>query len=155
MIQRTLIQAIIVLLMLCPFVLTQAHAQSCEKIVRSVNERLSPRINEKELVEVLRYLNATDHKKLPPHFLNKREARSWGWRPGKDLWSVKGLRGCSIGGDRFHNREGQLPDDQWREADLDYRGGRRGGKRLVYSRSGDRFVTVDHYQTFLEVEPCE
>jgi guanyl-specific ribonuclease Sa len=71
------------------------------------------------------------------------------------LWSVSSLRGSSIGGDRFHNREGQLPDDQWREADLDYKGGRRGAKRLVFSRNGDRFVTVDHYNNFVEVPPCE
>jgi hypothetical protein len=141
--------------MLCPFVLTQAYAQSCEKIVQSVNARLSPRIDERELVEVLRNLNSTNNKKLPAKFVNKREARSGGWKPGRDLWSVNGFRGSSIGGDRFHNREGQLPYDQWREADLDYRGGRRGAKRLVFSRSGDRFITVDHYKTFLEVPPCE
>lgn len=155
MMHRVLIRSIIFLLLLCPFVLTQAYAQSCEKVVRSVNAHLSPRIDERELVEVLRYLNATNHKKLPPGFVSKRQARSMGWKPGRDLWSVNGLRGSSIGGDRFHNREGQLPYDQWREADLDYRGGRRGAKRLVFSRSGDRFVTVDHYNTFLEVPPCE
>ena len=155
MIQRPLMRSVIFLLLLCPFVLTEAYAQSCEKVVRSVNVRLSPRIDERELVEVLRYLNATDHKKLPPSFVSKREARSRGWKPGRDLWSVNGLRGSSIGGDRFHNREGQLPDDQWREADLDYKGGRRGAKRLVFSCTGDRFVTVDHYNNFVEVPPCE
>lgn len=153
--QQALMRSVIFLLILCPFVLTQAYAQSCEKIVRSVNVRLSPRIDEPELVEVLRYLNATNHKQLPPGFVSKREARARGWKPGRNLWSVNGLKGSSMGGDRFHNREGQLPYDQWREADLDYRGGRRGAKRLVFSRSGDRFVTVDHYKTFLEVPPCE
>jgi len=155
MIRRPLMRSVIFLLLLYPFVMTQAYAQSCEKVVRSVNVRLSPRIDERELVEILRYLNATDHKKLPPGFVSKREARSRGWKPGRDLWSVNGLRGSSIGGDRFHNREGQLPDDQWREADLDYKGGRRGAKRLVFSRKGDRFVTVDHYNNFVEVPQCE
>jgi len=155
MTQRALMRSVIFLLLLCPFVLTEAYAQSCEKVVRSVNMRLSPRIDERELVEVLRYLNATNNKKLPPGFVSKREARTRGWKPGRDLWSVSGLRGSSIGGDRFHNREGQLPDDQWREADLDYKGGRRGAKRLVFARTGNRFVTVDHYSNFVEVPPCE
>jgi ribonuclease T1 len=72
------------------------------------------------------------------------------------LWSVSGLRGRSIGGDRFGNREGRLPwsREGWREADLDYKGGRRGAKRLVYTAGGKRMITVDHYSTFLEVPAC-
>ena len=42
----------------------------------------------------------------------------------------------------------------WREADLDYKGGRRGAKRLVFSNDGRRMVTVDHYDTFTEVPAC-
>ena len=64
------------------------------------------------------------------------------------------LRGSSIGGDRFRNLEGRLPDKKWREADLDYKGGHRGAKRLVFSWDGERFVTVDHYNTFVEVPAC-
>ncbi|MHB8137821.1 MAG: ribonuclease domain-containing protein [Smithellaceae bacterium] len=154
MIQKMLIRSVICLLILCPFPLTQAYAQSCEKVVRSFNVQLSPRIDEQELVEILRNLNSTDNKKLPAKFVNKREARSWGWKPGRDLWSVRDLYGSSIGGDRFNNREGQLPYNKWREADLDYKGGRRGAKRLVFSQDGERFVTVDHYRTFMEVPQC-
>jgi len=67
---------------------------------------------------------------------------------------MSALRGSSIGGDRFQNREGRLSDNQWREADLDYKGGRRGAKRLIFSQDGKRFVTVDHYRTFMEVPQC-
>jgi guanyl-specific ribonuclease Sa len=59
-----------------------------------------------------------------------------------------------MGGDHFKNLEGRLPDIQWREADLDYKGGHRGGKRLILSQDGKRFVTVDHYKTFMEVPAC-
>ncbi len=131
-----------------------ALADPCETVVHSLNAQLSPKIDEQELVEMLRSLNSTDDRKLPPKFVTKKEARSHGWKPGRDLWSVESLRGSSIGGDRFGNREGRLPGKSWREADLDYKGGHRGSKRLVYSRSGERFVTVDHYRTFVEVPAC-
>jgi len=71
--------------------------------------QLSPKIDEQELIEILRSLNSTNNKRLPPKFVIKQEARSQGWRPGKDLWSVSTLRGASIGGDRFKNLEGRLP----------------------------------------------
>ena len=154
MIRRVLIRSAILLLVLCPFLLTEAYAQSCEKVVRDVNVRLSPKIDEQELIEIIRNLNRTNNKKLPAKFVSKQEARTRGWKPGKDLWSVSALRGSSIGGDRFRNLEGRLPDQKWREADLDYKGGHRGGKRVVFSRDGVRFVTVDHYKTFTEVSPC-
>ena len=152
--RQRLIRSAIILLVLCPFLLTEAYAQSCEKVVRDMNVRLSPAIDEQELIEILRNLNHTNNKILPTKFVNKKTARSRGWKPGKDLWSVNALRGSSIGGDRFRNLEGRLPDNAWREADLDYKGGHRGGKRLVFSRDGVRFVTIDHYKTFTEVPPC-
>ncbi|MEE9910807.1 MAG: ribonuclease [Deltaproteobacteria bacterium] len=154
MVRRVVIRSAIFLLVLCPFLFAQAYAESCEKIVRDVNIRLSPGIDEQELIGIIRNLNHTNNKKLPAKFVNKQTARSLGWRPGRDLWSVNALRGSSIGGDRFQNRERRLPNRKWREADLDYRGGRRGGKRLVFSPDGERFVTIDHYNTFTEVPSC-
>lgn len=154
MIRRILVPSTILLLLICPFLLTGAYAQTCETVVRDVNVQLSPRINEPELIEIIRNLNNTHNKKLPAKFVNKKMARSLGWKPGKDLWSVSSLRGSSIGGDRFQNREGRLPDQKWREADLDYKGGRRGAKRLIFSQEGKRMVTVDHYNTFTEVPQC-
>jgi len=153
--QRILTGSAILLLFLTGlFLQTQAYAESCEKVVHAVNVRLSSGIDRQELIKMLRSLNMTNNKKLPPTFVNKQEARSQGWKPGKDLWSVSALRGSSIGGDHFKNLEGRLPDNKWREADLDYKGGHRGGKRLIFSRDGERFVTVDHYKTFMEVPAC-
>ncbi len=133
----------------------KAFSDPCEKVVHELNARLSPKIDERELADVLRTLNSTNNKKLPPKFVTKREAQEQGWRPGRNLWSVPALKGGSIGGDKFRNREGRLPVRSWREADLDYKGGHRGGKRLIFSRDGERFVTVDHYRTFVEVPTCQ
>jgi len=153
--KRMLIRLAIFLLLLTGlFLHAQAYAESCEKVVHAVNARLSTGIDEQELIEILRNLNRTNNKKLPEKFVNKQEARSLGWKPGRDIWSVSALRGSSIGGDHFRNMEGRLPNNKWREADLDYKGGHRGVKRLIFSRDGVRFVTVDHYKTFTEVPVC-
>ena len=90
--------------------------------------------------------------RLPPDYVRKGEARDLGWRPGSDLCDSAPDR--TIGGDRFQNREGRLPDApgrQWFEADLDFDCGRRGAKRLVFSNDGLIFVTTDHYESFTEV----
>ena len=133
-----------------------SRAASCEDVVRDFNRRVSPRIDETELAVALRSLNNSRNRSLPDTFVTKREARSAGWRPGSDLWRVTGLKGKSIGGDRFGNREGRLPAGgrKWREADLDYKGGHRGGKRLLFADDGLRMVTVDHYKTFTEMPAC-
>ena len=154
MIQRRIITSGILLLLVSLLLLTQAHAESCENVVHAINVQLSPKIDQQELIEILRSLGSTNNKRLPPKFVAKRQAQSRGWKPGKDLWSVSALRGSSIGGDRFNNLEGRLPDGKWREADLDYKGGPRGGKRIVFSQDGQCFVTVDHYKTFVEVPAC-
>jgi len=142
---------VILIILLLPAL---AFAESCETVVHALTARLSPKIDDQELVEMLRSLNSTDNQRLPPKFVTKREARSQGWKPGRDLWSASSLRGASIGGDRFNNREGRLPNRPWREADLDYKGGHRGGNRLIFSRDGERYVTVDHYRSFVEVPAC-
>lgn len=131
-----------------------AIAADCGDVARALNQRLPVKIDESELREMLAALNASHNNKLPGKFVTKREARQTGWRPGRDLWEVPALKGKSIGGDHFGNREGRLPRGDWREADLDYRGGRRGAKRLVFSRDGQRRVSVDHYQTFVEIAEC-
>jgi hypothetical protein len=138
--------------LLCPFT---ADAASCESVARQVSKKALSPIDETELAEILNTLNASDNRNLPPKFLTKKQAREAGWKPGKDLWSIRKLRGKSMGGDSFGNFEKKLPKGQWREADLNYKGGHRGPKRLVYSRAGVRFVTVDHYKTFLEVPACK
>ncbi|HMK60409.1 MAG TPA: ribonuclease domain-containing protein [Dissulfurispiraceae bacterium] len=134
---------------------SQAYAMSCEKVVSEIDSQLQSKIDRQELTEILRHLNDTNNRQLPAKFISKREARSHGWRAGQDLWRIDGLKGSSIGGDQFKNLEGKLPPNKWREADLDYKGGHRGGKRLIFSRNGLRFVTADHYRTFVEIPACQ
>ncbi|MBM4313496.1 MAG: ribonuclease [Deltaproteobacteria bacterium] len=131
-------------------------AETCEATVKRLNGSIQPRVDEEELVLILRSLNENDNRRLPSKFVTKSRARKMGWKPGEDLWAFEKLRGKSIGGDVFGNRESRLPNGKriWREADLDYRGGRRGPKRIVYSNDGLRRVTVDHYNTFKEIPPC-
>lgn len=132
-------------------------AERCEEVVKNLNRALHPKIDEKELFVVLKVLNETNNQGLPPKFVTKKEARKLGWKPGSNLWGYDRLKGKSIGGDVFGNREGKLRNGKrvWREADLDYKGGKRGSKRIVYSDDGLRMITVDHYKTFKEVPPCE
>ncbi|CAI1693060.1 MULTISPECIES: ribonuclease [Serratia] len=101
---------------------------------------------------VVSYLQ--QHQRLPDYYITKKQAREQGWdaRNG-NLCSV--LPGKAIGGDRFSNREGQLPTAHsrvWREADINYQCGRRGADRLLYSSDGLIFVTRDHYKNFIRVE---
>ena len=102
------------------------------------------------LEEVAVYLAA--YGELPDNYLTKREAQALGWESRRgNLWDV--ADGCSIGGDRFGNYDGQLPGDRrWTECDIGYDGGYRGAKRLVFSDDGVMYYTCDHYNTFDEVE---
>ncbi|MBS1154905.1 MAG: putative ribonuclease precursor [Proteobacteria bacterium] len=127
-----------------------ASAASCEDTANALNQRLNPKINAVELAGILTHLNRSG--RLPDQFVTKKAATAAGWRPGSNLHATQ--PGKSIGGDRFGNYEKRLPGGQYTEADLDYRGGKRGAKRFVFSRA-QRFVTVDHYNTFLEVPPCQ
>jgi ribonuclease T1 len=150
---KSLIRAFFILTVLCTAAWMPAAA-SCREAAHALNQRLQPKIDEAELANMLETLNESRNAQLPGKFVTKRQAQQTGWRPGRDLWNVPSLRFKSIGGDHFGNREGRLPRGDWREADLDYQGGRRGAKRLLFSRDGLRRVTVDHYQTFVEVPPC-
>ena len=137
------------------FISSVALAAPCRDEVHKLNAELHPIIDEIELTAILNTLNATHNHRLPDKFVTKREAVADGWQRGHDIWEVPLLRGKSIGGDRFGNRERQLPAGQWREADLDYKGGHRSAKRLIFSSRGRRFVTVDHYQTYTELPACQ
>ena len=89
---------------------------------------------------------------LPQNFITKKQAGELGWQGG-DLWRY--ARGKSIGGDRFGNFERRLPDKKgriWRECDIEYRGGARGAKRLIFSNDGLIFYTADHYESFERVQ---
>ena len=84
---------------------------------------------------------------LPDNFMTKSEARKLGWEGGGlDDYAP----GMCIGGDRFGNYEGLLPEDRdYRECDIDTLGkSSRGAKRLVFSDDGLIYYTEDHYESF-------
>ena len=91
--------------------------------------------------------------KLPDNYLGKKNAQKMGWNPKQGNLADL-LPGMLIGGDRYKNRDGRLPDAPgrvWYEADFDYTGGYRNDCRLLYSNDGLIFVTYDHYATFFEI----
>lgn len=95
--------------------------------------------------EVAEYIDT--YGELPDNFITKNEAKALGWDSSKgNLQEV--APGKSIGGDRFGNYEGRLPDGKWTECDVNYHGGYRGSERLVFSEEGAIYYTNDHYETF-------
>ncbi|MBQ3797412.1 MAG: ribonuclease [Butyrivibrio sp.] len=90
--------------------------------------------------------------KLPQNFITKKEAKSLGW-PGGSLEEY--APGKCIGGDRFGNYEGLLPEEKGRrywECDIDtLRKSSRGPKRIIYSSDGLIFYTDDHYESFTQL----
>ena len=84
---------------------------------------------------------------LPQNFMTKDEARNLGWEGGSLEEFAPGM--C-IGGDRFGNYEGLLPDDRdYTECDIDTLGAqKRGAKRIVFSDDGLIYYTEDHYESF-------
>ncbi len=85
---------------------------------------------------------------LPGNYITKQEAQSMGWEGGSlDSYAP----GKSIGGDRFGNYEGSLPEADgrsYKECDIDSGPDGRGAKRIVFSNDGLIFYTDDHYETF-------
>ena len=94
--------------------------------------------------DVALYLHT--YGELPDNFITKKEANALGWSGGS-LESY--APGKCIGGDKFGNYEGVLPDGNYHECDIDTLGAKkRGAKRLVYSDDGRIYYTEDHYETF-------
>lgn len=123
-------------------------AASAERLL-AWNEGVLRNLEEAEIVG-----HILERGELPSQFITKREAQRLGWVASQgNLWEV--AEGRVIGGDRFFNREGRLPEAagrQYVEADLNYQGGRRGAERLVFSTDLLIFVTRDHYETFTQVK---
>ncbi len=86
---------------------------------------------------------------LPQNFITKKEARDLGWEGGSLEPYAPGM--C-IGGDKFGNYEGNLPEKDGRtyyECDINTLGAdRRGAERIVFSDDGLIYYTADHYETF-------
>lgn len=101
--------------------------------------------------EVAEYIHRYRH--LPSNYITKRDAEDLGWSSSRgNLWDV--AYGKSIGGSRFGNYEGALPEKsgrKWYECDVNYEGGYRGAERLLYSNDGLIYYTNDHYETFTKL----
>lgn len=87
--------------------------------------------------------------RLPSNFITKQEAQALGWEGG----SLEPYApGKCIGGSRFGNYEGLLPEKDGRtyqECDIGTLGaGSRGAERIVYSNDGLIYYTEDHYESF-------
>lgn len=88
---------------------------------------------------------------LPDNYITKSQASKLGWNGG-NLWDD--APGKSIGGDRFGNYEKLLPEGKsYRECDIDYQGGARNAKRIVFSDDGYIYYTEDHYASFEQLYP--
>ena len=98
--------------------------------------------------DVALYLHLYAH--LPQNFITKKDARALSWNGGGlDDYAD----GKCIGGDRFENYEGLLPDApgrEYHECDIDtLHAASRGAKRIVYSNDGLIYYTEDHYESFI------
>ena len=97
--------------------------------------------------DVALYIHTYGH--LPVNFITKKTAEELGWTGGSLEPYAKGM--C-IGGDRYGNYEGLLPDAPGRtysECDIDTKGASsRGAKRIVFSNDGLIYYTDDHYKSF-------
>ena len=98
--------------------------------------------------DVALYIHLYGH--LPDNYVTKREVQELGWTGG----SVERYagEGTAIGGSRFGNYEGLLPEAEGRtytECDIDTVGSSsRGAKRVVFSNDGLIYYTGDHYESF-------
>ena len=97
--------------------------------------------------DVALYIHTYGH--LPGNFITKKEAQALGWSGG----SLEPYApGKCIGGSRFGNYEGLLPEAEGRtytECDIDTLGAKsRGAKRIVFSNDGLIYYTGDHYESF-------
>ncbi|WP_370895632.1 ribonuclease domain-containing protein [Chryseobacterium gossypii] len=113
------------------------------------DENSSDQISIDRLTEertVIEYVK--ENHRLPDYYITKNEARSLGWNPAREnLCEV--LPGKAIGGDRFGNREGNLPKGKkYFEADVNYHCGGRNADRIVFTPDGDVYLTKDHYKSF-------
>ena len=100
-----------------------------------------------DLESVVLYLDT--YGELPDNYITKNEARDLGWEGGTP---ERFMEGAAIGGDRFGNREGNLPKGNYTECDLNTDGANsRGAERLVFSDNWEYYYTEDHYETFTQV----
>lgn len=95
--------------------------------------------------DVAEYIHT--YHKLPSNYVKKWEAKAKGWNKGEDPSEY----GIMIGGNKWNNSEGLLPDDDYRECDVDYDGNGRGPNRLIFTKDGTVYYTNDHYESFTKL----
>lgn len=144
---KKLLAALMVLVCLCPAALADWPVETLYMDQYQVTE--DGWYESKEEVAV--YLAAFG--RLPGNYITKRQAQDLGW---VSKWGNldKVAPGQSIGGDRFGNYEGSLPDKKgrsWKECDIDYDSGTRNGLRILFSNDGLIYYTDDHYNTFTQL----
>lgn len=126
--------------------ITEPEAEITEPAEEEVAISESGSYSSKE--EVALYIATFGH--LPDNYLTKNKAQDLGWDNSKgNLWEV--APGMSIGGNKFGNYEGLLPEKSGRtyyECDIDYDGGYRNAKRIIFSNDGLIYYTEDHYESF-------
>lgn len=87
---------------------------------------------------------------LPQNYITKKEAQELGWSGGSLQPYAPGK--C-IGGSRFGNYEGLLPeapDRYYTECDIGTLNAEsRGARRIVFSNDGLIYYTDDHYASFV------
>jgi len=97
--------------------------------------------------DVAQYIHLYGH--LPGNYITKKQAEALGWTGGS---LERYAPGKCIGGSRFGNYEGLLPEKKGRsytECDIDTLGkSSRGAKRIVFSNDGLIYYTDDHYNSF-------
>lgn len=151
-----ILSAVVLLLLSFSMVACQTNVDQTPK-TQKVQENESQENVKKTIQEDGVYTSKEDvslyihnYDKLPSNYITKKQAQSLGWDNKKgNLWEV--AEGKSIGGDRFGNREKLLPDAKgriWTECDIDYSGGYRNEKRIVFSNDGLIYYTDDHYKSF-------
>lgn len=123
------------------------HQEETEELTDVVSDRLDPDGSYTAKEDVALYIYT--YGCLPGNFITKDEARDLGWEGGGlDDYAY----GCCIGGDRFGNYEGLLPDADgrtWTECDIDtMHASSRGARRIVFSNDGLIYYTDDHYESF-------
>lgn len=134
-------------------------AQNDEPVASVTPSALAPGEEATEIIEggmytakndVVAYIQAFG--KLPDNYITQEQAQQLGWTGGS-LDEV--APDMSIGGNRYHNRDGKLPHKQGRlyyECDIDtHHAQGRGHKRVIYSNDGLIYYTDNEYASFEQV----
>ena len=134
---------------------TDKSSGKTKETTEKTSSRSTDRTDSKASIdENVTYDNAKDvalyihtYNKLPSNYITKKEAKALGWSGGS---LEEYAPGKCIGGDRYGNYEGLLPEDkEYHECDIDTLGKKkRGSKRIIYSDDGYIYYTGDHYESF-------